>query len=167
MFLSLIINATFMFLANTPYCFWGSHHWVIETHKPVGTTQFPQNTLMETTPSALPLSFFLYQLQHRWRPTVPFLSVRPFHGPHVRPHASGMKVKVLVAQSCLPLRDPMDCSLPGSSVHGIFQARVLEWGAIAFSACRPQWQANLEFPCLLSQHIMKCVHLPGFLSWVL
>ena len=31
------------------------------------------------------------------------------------------------------LRDPLDCSLPGSSVHGIFQARVLEWGAIAFS----------------------------------
>ena len=38
-----------------------------------------------------------------------------------------------VAQSCLTLRDPMDRSLPGSSVHGIFQARVLEWGAIAFS----------------------------------
>ena len=39
-----------------------------------------------------------------------------------------------VTQSCLTLSDPMDCSLPGSSVHGIFQARVLEWGAIAFSA---------------------------------
>ena len=38
-----------------------------------------------------------------------------------------------VAQSCPTLRDPMDCSLPGSSVHGIFQARVLEWVAIAFS----------------------------------
>ena len=38
-----------------------------------------------------------------------------------------------VAQSCPTLRDPMDCSLPGSSVHGIFQARVLEWGAIALS----------------------------------
>jgi len=36
-------------------------------------------------------------------------------------------------QSCLTLSDPMDCSLPGSCVHGIFQARVLEWGAIAFS----------------------------------
>ena len=46
-----------------------------------------------------------------------------------------MKVKSEseVAQSCPTLRDPMDCSLPGSSVHGIFQARVLEWGAIAFS----------------------------------
>ena len=37
-----------------------------------------------------------------------------------------------LAQSCLTLHDPMDCSLPGSSVHGIFQARVLEWIAIAF-----------------------------------
>ena len=38
-----------------------------------------------------------------------------------------------VAQSCPTLSDPMDCSLPGSSVHGIFQAGVLEWGAIVFS----------------------------------
>ena len=38
-----------------------------------------------------------------------------------------------VAQSCLTLSDPMDCSLPGSSIHGIFQARELECGAIAFS----------------------------------
>ena len=45
-----------------------------------------------------------------------------------------MKVKSEseVSQSCLTLRDPLDCSLPGSSVHGIFQARVLEWGANAF-----------------------------------
>ena len=48
-----------------------------------------------------------------------------------------MKVKSEseVTQSCLTLSDPMDCSLPGSSVHGIFQARVLQWGAIAFSDC--------------------------------
>ena len=38
------------------------------------------------------------------------------------------------AQSCPTLSDPMDCSLPGSSVHGIFEARVLEWGAIVFSS---------------------------------
>ena len=38
-----------------------------------------------------------------------------------------------VAQSCLTVRDPMDCSLLGSSVRGILQARVLEWGAITFS----------------------------------
>ena len=45
-----------------------------------------------------------------------------------------------VAQSCPTLRDPMDCSLPGSSVHGIFQARVLEWGAIAFSVDDITWK---------------------------
>ena len=46
-----------------------------------------------------------------------------------------MKVKSEseVPQSCPILSDPVDCSLPGSSIHGIFQARVLEWGAIAFS----------------------------------
>ena len=38
-----------------------------------------------------------------------------------------------VAQSCPTLSNPMDCSLPGSSIHGIFQATVLEWGAIAYS----------------------------------
>ena len=37
------------------------------------------------------------------------------------------KVKVLIAQSCLALCDPMDCNLPGPSVHGILQARILEW----------------------------------------
>ena len=51
-----------------------------------------------------------------------------------------MKVKSEneVTQSCLTLSNPMGCSLPGSSIHGIFQARVLEWGAIAFSVggCR-------------------------------
>jgi len=46
-----------------------------------------------------------------------------------------MKVKSEseVAQSCPTLSDPMDCSLPGSSIHGIFQPIILEWGAIAFS----------------------------------
>ena len=43
-----------------------------------------------------------------------------------------------VVQSCPTLCDPMDCNLPGSSVHGIFQARVLEWVAIFFSRGTPQ-----------------------------
>ena len=47
-----------------------------------------------------------------------------------------MKSESEVAQSCLTLSDPMDCSLPGFSIHGIFQARVLEWGTIAFSSKR-------------------------------
>ena len=57
-----------------------------------------------------------------------------------------MKVKSEseVAQSCPTLSDPMDCSLPGSSVHGIFQARVLEWGAIAFSGPITSWQIGGE-----------------------
>ena len=49
-----------------------------------------------------------------------------------------------VTQSCPTLRDPMDCSLPGSSVHGIFQARILEWVAIAFSNnnLRERWRLS-------------------------
>ena len=56
-----------------------------------------------------------------------------------------MKVKSEseVAQSCPTLRDPMDCSPPGSSIHGVFQARVLEWGAIAFSVI-PHSQGQIE-----------------------
>ena len=54
-------------------------------------------------------------------------------GCHVLLQCVKVKSEREVAQSCPNLSDPMDCSLPGSSVHGIFQARVLEWGAIAFS----------------------------------
>ena len=49
-----------------------------------------------------------------------------------------------VTQLCLTLSDPMDCSLPGSSAHGIFQARVLEWGAIAFSVLQLLKPMSLE-----------------------
>ena len=60
-----------------------------------------------------------------------------------------MKVKreSEVAQSCSTLSDPMDCSLPGSSIHGIFQASVLEWGAIAFSG---EAQRDHQFESLSS-----------------
>ena len=55
-----------------------------------------------------------------------------------------MKVKSEreVAQSCLTLSNPMDCSLPGSSVHGILQARALEWGAIAFYHMSQQFHSR-------------------------
>ena len=58
-----------------------------------------------------------------------------------------MKVKSEseVAQSCPTPSDPMDCSQPGSSIHGIFQARVLEWGAIAFSGLWPLSIINMVF----------------------
>ena len=48
-----------------------------------------------------------------------------------------VKSETEVAQSCPTPSDPMDCSLPDSSIYGIFQARVLEWGAIAFSDTTP------------------------------
>ena len=64
-----------------------------------------------------------------------------------------MKVKSEseVAQSCLTLSDPMDCSLPASSIHGIFQAGVLEWGAIAFSeaASKGPQQPHLDVHTLV------------------
>ena len=65
-----------------------------------------------------------------------------------------MKVKSEseVAQLCPTLGDPMDCSLPGSSVHGISQARVLEWGAIAFSI-------SYTYICVI---YMTCVYIYVF-----
>ena len=65
-----------------------------------------------------------------------------------------------VAQSSLTLRHPMDCSLPGSSVHGIFQARVLEWGAIAFSEA-PDYQlpnatGDLGCPHICPSSLLLC-----------
>ena len=61
-----------------------------------------------------------------------------------------MKVKSEreVAQSCPSLSDPMDCSPPGSSIHGISQARVLEWGAIAFSEYPYYYKIIIEENCL-------------------
>ena len=60
-----------------------------------------------------------------------------------------MKVKSEseVAQSCPTPSNPRDCSPPGSSVHGVFQARVLEWGAIAFSVRPDNWLQILDLPC--------------------
>ena len=72
---------------------------------------------------------------HRWKPTrLP----RPWDslgkntgvGHHFLLQCVKGKSESEVTQSCLTLSDPMDCSLPGSAIHGIFQARVLEWGAI-------------------------------------
>ena len=74
-----------------------------------------------------------------------------------------MKVKSEseVAQSCPTLRDPMDCSLPGSSVHGIFQARVLEWGAIAFSN-----ESNLRVPQQMNKEDLACIHTMEYYSFI-
>ena len=75
-----------------------------------------------------------------------------------------------VAQSCPTLSDPMDCSLPGSSVHGIFQARVLEWGAIAFSVHKADGvfsSGASPVTCKLPiQRWWFCVSLESFLLFV-
>ena len=63
-----------------------------------------------------------------------------------------VKSKREVTQSCLTLSNPMDCSFPGSSIHGIFQARVLEWGAIAFS--------NALFPPYNFMYFITNMHCP-------
>ena len=79
---------------------------------------------------------------HRWQPT---RLLRPWDSPgkntgvgcHFLLQCMKVKSEREVAQSCPTVSDPKVCSLPGSSIHGIFQARVLEWGAIAllFSKC--------------------------------
>ena len=71
-----------------------------------------------------------------------------------------MKVKSEreVAQLCPTFSDPMDCSLPGSSIHGMFQARVLEWGAIAFSALYNRFLVHPPH-----QNWLKCVPFYGWL----
>ena len=79
---------------------------------------------------------------HRWKPT---RLCRPWASPgkntgvgcHFLLQCMKMKSESEVTQLCLSPSDPMDCSPPGSSDHGIFQARVLEWGAIAFSKGMP------------------------------
>jgi len=68
-------------------------------------------------------------------------------GCHFLLQCTKVKSESEVAQSCPTLSDPMDCSLPGFSVHGIFQAKLLEWGAIAFKPNR----INLHTPQLLLQ----------------
>ena len=68
-----------------------------------------------------------------------------------------MKVKSEseVAQSCPTLSDPMNCSLPGSCIHGIFQARVLEWGAMALSS--PDSWSNLILGVFLRVFLHQCM----------
>ena len=80
-----------------------------------------------------------------------------------------MKVKSeSEAAQCPTLSDPMDCSLPGSSVHGIFQARVLEWGAIAFSrqALKCRGITLTTKGCLVKAMVFPVVML-GCESWTI
>ena len=65
-----------------------------------------------------------------------------------------LKVKVLVAQLCLTLCNPMDCSPPDSSVHEIFQARILEWVAISFSRGSSQPRIEPGSPALQADSLL-------------
>ena len=71
-------------------------------------------------------------------------------------------------QSCPTLRDPMDCSLPSSSIRGIFQARVLEWGAIAFSElilCEHQFLYILQSDREIAENETR--HEPALMEFVI
>ena len=107
---------------------------------------------------------------HRWQPT---RLRRPWDSPgkntgvgcHFLLQCMKVKHESEVAQLCPTLHDPMGCSLPGSSVHGIFQARALEWGAIAFFSLSLQPRASL-FSCRpgngtprLGFQVHPCSHL--------
>ena len=104
---------------------------------------------------------------HRWQPT---RLLHPWDSPgkntgvgcHFLLQCMKVKSESEVTQSCLTPSDPMDCSLPGSSIHGVFQARVLEWGAIIFT--------YQPLKCMASAYLAVIVQLPTWLfsafSWV-
>ena len=71
-----------------------------------------------------------------------------------------MKSESEVAQSCPTLSDPMDCSLAGSSIHGIFQARVLEWVAVAFS--EPHLGSPKSIDTLIESQLQFIAHFLTF-----
>ena len=75
-----------------------------------------------------------------------------------------------VTQSCATLCDPMDCSLPGSSVHGIFQARILEWVAISFSRGSSRPGDRTQVSCIVGRHFYHLSHKGSFffffLTWL-
>ena len=122
-----------------------------------------ENTASESCPVSKLLKFHLHHCCCCCVASAVSNSVRPHRGQPARlpgPWASPgkntgvgchfllqcMKVKSEseVAQSCPTLSNPMDCSPPGSSIHGIFQVRVLEWGAIAFSTSTTSYHLIAE-----------------------
>ena len=114
---------------------------------------------------------------HRWHPT---RLRRPWDSPgkntgvgcHFLLQCMEVKSESEVVQSCPTLSDPMDCSPQGSSIHGIFQARVLELGAIAFSENHATWVNILEnlyyWDALSALNSWKCkTQLFFFFFWIL
>ena len=102
---------------------------------------------------------------HRWQPTrLPYpwdsLGKNTGVGCHFLLQCMKVKSQSEVAQSCATLRNPMDCSLPGSFVHGIFQAGVLEWGAIAFSIRRAAIKKNIPMAIQRQGQKERNIRLP-------
>ena len=105
---------------------------------------------------------------HRWQPTrLP----HPWDSPgknigvgcHFPLQCRKVKSESEDAQSYPTLSDPMDCRLPGSSVHGIFQARVLEWGAIAFSK-RESQEGRIHLDLILKESLLASESIDGWMD---
>ena len=121
------------FFINDTHRLYPPGHWHHERQAAAAAKSLQScPTLCDPIDSSLPGSAVPGILQARTRPwDSPGKNIGV--GCHFLLQCMRVKSESEVAQSCPSLRDLMDCSLPGSSVHGIFQARVLEWGAIAFS----------------------------------
>ena len=107
---------------------------LISIFKPNTSSSFPAAAVMSVvSDSVLPHRLAPTRLPHPWDSPGKNTGV----GCHFLLQCMKMKSESEVAQSCLTLIEPMDCSPPGSSIHGSFQARVLEWVASAFSVFLP------------------------------
>ena len=127
----------------------------------------PQNFIAAAAAKSLQSDSVRPQRRQPTRPPCPWDSPGKNTGMGCHFLLQCMKVKSEseVAQSCPTPRDPMDCSPPGFSVHGIFQARVLEWGGIAFSGYFSQSSAYLpchSSHCILTAHVL--LHKTGLLK---
>ena len=91
-----------------------------------------ESEVAQSCPTQRPCGLQPTRLLHPWE----FPGKNTGVGCHFLLQCRKVKSESEVTQPCPTLSDPMDCSLPGSSIHGIFQARVLEWGAIAFSSTK-------------------------------
>ena len=112
---------------------------------PLQAHPFPSETMEQY--SAVKRDERLIQLSMWRNPENPTLSERS-----QTPKAAYCMILSEVAQSCPTLCDSMDCSLPGFSVHGIFQARVLEWVAISFSRGSSQPRNRTRVSCIVDRH---------------
>ena len=131
---SILVNRT----KQSPFCntfiilFWLNITNIFANQKYFSSTMFAAAAaakLLRSCPTLRPHRQQPTRLPHPWDSPGKNTGV----GCHFLLQCMKVKSESEIAQSRRTLSDPMDCSLPGSSIHGIFQARVLEWGAIAFS----------------------------------